>query len=792
VKPGEVFSVRPWSVVQQGFELDALGWTESLFALSNGHIGLRGNLDEGEPVETPGSYLSGFYETHPLPYAESAYGNPEAGETLVNVTNGKLIRLLVEDEPFDLRYGQIRAHERELDLRAGVLRRTDEWISPAGAAVRVQSTRLVSFVQRAVAAICYEIEPLGGSARIVVQSELVANEPIDGDSGESVEQRAASDPRVAAALAEPLMAEFQANEGLRAELVHTTRRSGLRIGAGMDHVLEAPDGFSTDCDVESDLARVTIAGLLEAGQRLRLVKLIGYGWSARRSRAALRDQVIGALAEARHAGWEQLCRAQRRYLDEFWERCDVEIDGDEALQQAVRFCLFQVLQATARAEQRAIPAKGLTGSGYDGHTFWDTEAYTLPALIYTLPHAARDALRWRHGTLDQARERARVLGVGGATFPWRTISGQECSGYWPASTAAFHLDAAVADAVRRYFHATEDCEFARQEGIELLVETARMWRSLGHHDGRGAFRIDGVTGPDEYTALVNNNVYTNLMAARNLEVAADAAARLPERARELEVDDEEIAGWRDAASSIYIPSDPELGITPQCDGFTHLRPWDFEHTDHAAYPLLLHFHNYLLYSSQVVKQADLVMALYVCPERFSAEQKRRDFDFYEGITVRDSSLSAAIQAIVAAEVGHLSMAWDLFTETALMDLQDLATNTEQGIHLAASAGAWLAVAAGFGGLRDGPPLSFAPKLPSRVRRMSFGMVYREARLRVSFDQQQARYALQAEKPLEIVHHGKRATLAPGQTTKLPLPRVEPQAQPPQPPGRESGRRHPRS
>ena len=245
---------------------------------------------------------------------------------------------------------------------------------------------------------------------------------------------------------------------------------------------------------------------------------------------------MAALAEARHTGWDGLLESQRAYLDDFWNRADVELDGDIELQQAIRFALFHTLQAGARAEQRAIGAKGLTGPGYDGHTFWDTERFVLPVLTYTAPRAAADALRWRHSTLELARERAHQLGLEGAAFPWRTIRGQECSGYWPAGTAAFHIGADIADAVVRYQNATGDDAFERGPGLELLVETARFWRSLGHHDAQGRFRIDGVTGPDEYSAIADNNVYTNLMAQRNLRSprptrSAPSAARRRSRRR---------------------------------------------------------------------------------------------------------------------------------------------------------------------------------------------------------------------------------------------------------------------
>jgi len=606
MNPG-VFAVEPWRVREDGMHLDLLAETESIFALSNGHVGVRGNLDEGEPNAIPGTYLNGFYEDVPLPYAELGFGYPEEGQTLIDVTNGKVIRLLVDDEPFDIRYGTLGRHERVLDLRDGVLRREVEWLSPAGQAVRVRSTRLVSFVQRAVLAIHYEVEPLEESARIVVQSGLVTNEPVPIDT---------DDPRAARALSAPLVPEHQASGRLDAALGHRTRVSGLRMTAAMDHRVEGPERTVTSLELEPDLARLSVSTELEPGQKLRVVKFVAYGWSGNRTTPAVRDQVDAALAAATRTGWDGLLAGQREYLDDFWDHADVEIDGDDALQQAVRFSAFQVLQASARAEQRAIPAKGLTGRGYDGHSFWDTEAYSLRMLTYTVPESARDALLWRHSTLDLAKTRAAHLGLHGATFPWRTIAGEECSGYWPAGTAGMHVNADIADAVRRYVSATEDQEFEATAGFDLLVETARLWCSVGHHDSEGAFRIDGVTGPDEYSALADNNVFTNLMAARNLRAAADAASAHPHEAREHGVDDAHIASWRRAAETMAIPYDAVLGVTAQAEGFTRYRDWDFATVESDGYPLLLHYPYFSLYASQVVKQADLVFALYACGDQF--------------------------------------------------------------------------------------------------------------------------------------------------------------------------------
>jgi alpha,alpha-trehalose phosphorylase len=775
------FSVEPWSVREARLDLDLLARTESLFALANGHIGLRANLDEGEPYAIPGTYLNSFYELRPLPYPEIGYGFPESGQTLLNVTNGKIIRLLVDDEPFDVRYGRLLAHERVLDLRAGVLRRRAEWRSPAGAVVRISSTRLVSLVQRSAAAILYEVEPLEAPLRVVVQSELVANEPGPPQ---------ADDPRAAAALESPLQPEHFYDHGLRVGLAHSTRRSRLTMAAAMDHVVEGPEGTESFAESSPEVGRVTVASDLEPGQRLRLIKFLAYGWSSQRSLSALRDQAAGALAEARHTGWEGLLAGQRDYLDAFWRSADVELEGDTELQQAVRFALFHTLQAGARAEQRAVAVKGLTGPGYDGHAFWDTERFVLPVLTYTAPGAAADALRWRHATLDLARERARQLGLAGAAFPWRTIRGQETSSYWPAGTAAFHINADIADAVRRYYAATGDDDFDCEAGLELLVETARLWRSLGHHDREGRFRIDGVTGPDEYSAIGDNNVYTNLVAQANLVAAADAVARHPRRAAALGADLEEAAAWRDAAQDMVIPWDDELGIHPQSEGFTNHEIWDFDNTGPDQYPLLLHFPYFDLYRKQVVKQADLVLALHWRGDAFTAEQKARNFAYYEALTVRDSSLSACTQAVIAAEVGHLELAYDYFGEAALMDLHDLAKNTRDGIHIASLAGAWLVVAAGFGGMRDhGGALTFAPRLPSRLQRLSFGLIFRGTQLRIEVTKSDATYTVLEGAPLEIAHHGDAFTVSASAavTKRIPPLAVEGPA-PTQPPGRVPQRR----
>jgi alpha,alpha-trehalose phosphorylase len=777
----EGFTTEPWAVREHALDLDLLGQTESIFALSNGHIGWRANLDEGEPHVLSGSYLNAVYEEIPLPYAETAYGYPEAGQTIVNVTDGKIIRLLVDDEPFDIRYGKLLSHERVLDLKAGVLRRTLEWESPTHHVIRVRSTRLVSLVHRALAAILYEVKPVDGPADFVIQSELVANEPVD-----DMDQR---DPRAAAAVAAPLSSKLSRHDGRRAVLIHSTKKSLLTVAAGMDHLIDGPRGTEVTSESGDDNARVTVTTRLARGQRLSLVKFVAYGWSSQRSTPALSSQIEGALAAALEHGWKGLAAAQRDYLSEFWARADVELTGDKQVQQGIRFAMFHVLQSAARAEQRAIPAKGLTGPGYDGHTFWDSETFVLPVLSYTAPDAAADILRWRFQILDLARKRARDLGLKGAAFPWRTIHGEECSGYWPASTAAFHINADIADGVLRYVTATNDSQFEQTVGVELLVETARLWISLGHHDRNGHFRIDGVTGPDEYSAVADNNLYTNLMAQRNLLAAADAVGRHRAVADRLKVRTAEVKAWRKAAAQMFIAYDQALEVHQQASGFTHHERWDFSRTKPDQYPLFLHFPYFDLYRKQVVKQADLVLAMHLRGDAFTDAQKARNFAYYEAITVRDSSLSSCTQSIIAAEVGHLQLAHDYLGEAALMDLNDLEHNVRDGVHIGSLAGAWLAVVHGFGGMRHhGDSLGFAPRLPPRIQRLTFRVTFLDRLLKVTVNRSRVTYTMVRGKPLAFDHYGTQLRLTTRRPVVLPVPSIRALPEPTQPPGRAPARR----
>jgi alpha,alpha-trehalose phosphorylase len=663
------------------------------------------------------------------------------------------VRLFVDGHALDVREGELLGHERTLDMRAGTLRRELRWRSPGGEVVDVESERLVSFRHRTAAAIRYAVRPVDRGVDVVVQSALVANVqqplgPRDLDTKDL--------------LRHPLEALDHRASGDRLTLLHRTRRTGFVLGAAAEHEVSAPRGVQVHSESEEDAARFTVAVRLEPGEELVLVKYLGYAWSEHRALPAVRDEVAAAVTAAHAAGWDGLVADQRAILDEFWEHADVEVDGDPELQQGVRFALWHLLQATDRAEGRAVAGKALTGTGYEGHAFWDTEMFVLHVMSALRPHVSRDALMWRYVTLDKARARATQLDLRGAAFPWRSIAGEECSGYWPAGTAAFHVNAAVAEAVIRYVDTTEDEEFARTVGLELLVETARLWASLGHTTGDGVFHLFGVTGPDEYSAVCDDNVYTNLMAQRNLRGAAHWAGRFPDEAAGLGVDDDERRHWLGVADAMAVPYDADLGVHPQAAGFTDQPVWDFDAMTEDSYPLHSHFPYFQLYRKQVSKQADLVLAMFARGDAFTDEQKARNFDYYERVTVRDSSLSACVQAVLAAEVGHLDLAHDYVVESALADLRDADHDSGDGLHLAALAGVWIALVAGFGGLRqiDGR-LEFRPALPDGLTRLAFRLGFHGRRLRVTVRPDAATYEVLSGDPLRIHHEGEEIEPAVG-------------------------------
>ncbi|MGY1681320.1 glycoside hydrolase family 65 protein [Geodermatophilus sp. SYSU D01176] len=770
-----IFDTAPWLVRESHVDPETLAVAESVFSLSNGYVGIRGTLDEVEPSTMRGTYLSGVHETHPLSYPEDGYGNPEEGQAMVTVADGTPLRLLVDGIPLDVREVRPQVHERTLDLRAGTLDRRVRWTTPSGTTMEVSSRRLVSLAERSVCAVRYEVRVLDGSAHVVVRSELAAGEVtptgVDND-----------DPRVAACLDQPFEPRAQIGNANGGALVERTRRSGITVAAAVTH---AVDGGRVSTHVDEQHVVTTVAAGLGAGESLTVVKVVGYGWSYDAGSDSVLGEASAAVSSALDLGWEGLLAGQRAVLDELWATADVEADGDPELQQALRYAVFQLFCSAACISRAPVGAKGLTGTGYSGHTFWDVEGFVVPALTLLRPDAAARLLRWRAATLDLARERAGTLGLEGACFAWRTISGREVSAYWPASTAAMHVNADISRAFWLYQNATGE-DLDTLGGLAVLIETARLWMSIGHEDAAGGWHLFGMTGPDEYTGVVDDNVFTNLMARANLRRAADACQRLEARASELGVDHAETSAWRSAADAVHVPWDEGLGVHPMNANFTAYEEWRFE-DQRGSYPVQEHQHYATFYRRQVLKQADLVQALWWCRDDFTADEVARDLDYYEARTVRDSSLSAAVQAVVCAQAQHPDLALRYLREAALVDLRDVHGGTAQGLHLASVGGAWLAFVAGLGGLReDHEDLEIAPLLPSSLSRTAYSVTWRGRLLRIETTREGTTITLaRGEGPVTVIVDGVPVQVAAAVPAHAPLRAPTPLLdEPGQPVGRE--------
>lgn len=749
-------------VLEERLEPAELGQKESVFTLGNGSLGFRGDFEEGYPGATEGIYINGFYETSPIRYGEIAYGYARNGQTMLNLANAKRVRIFLDEEEVCLARGEVQKYRRALCMRSGTLTREFEWRSPQGRKVHVRFERMVSLSMGDVGYICCEIEPLEGVKRLRIESAIDA---------QTANQSSGGDPRVGSCVERNALRTLKREaEEDRCLLVQATGNSALAYACAVRNHVEANVPVEAAWHSSGDEACCVYS--CEAG-RFILEKWIAYAHGATGEASALARRAQAQAARACKAGAAYLRQTQCLCLEKFWQNVGLELEGDAALLQGLRFSLFQVFQSVGRDGKTNASSKGLSGEGYEGHYFWDTETYIFPFCLYTMPDIARALLSYRYSILPQARARARELGHStGALFPWRTINGEECSAYYPAGTAQYHINADIANAVVQYARVTADEAFMWECGVEILIETARLWLDLGFYSDEkgGLFCIEGVTGPDEYNVLVNNNCYTNLMAAMNMEQAAQWVAameqRVPERAERLfariGLQREEPVLWRAAAGHMYLPYDEKKGIYLQDDAFCERLPWPIETIPKEHFPLLLHYHPLVIYRHQVCKQADLILALFLRGECFTLEQKRKIFDFYEPLTTHDSSLSKAVFSIVANEVGYREKAYRFFEGAARLDLEDGQGNSRDGLHMANMAGTWLSIVYGFAGMREKEQtLSFRPALPDAWKKLAFCVCFRGRRLQVSLEKNKTVYQLTEGLDLTILHHGERLRLIEG-------------------------------
>ena len=560
----------------------------------------------------------------------------------------------------------------------------------------------------------------------------------------------------------------------------TTKGSHLSVACGSVHELWCDGQTVTNVNWMAEegemdtISRVSLSA--KEGKCVTLDKFICYSTSLDMEKEKLEAFVQDELAAAKSEGYEKLKEQQKNYMQDFWKAADVEIKGNEELQQGLHFNLFHIIQSAGRDGKTGMGAKGLSGEGYEGHYFWDTEMYVLPVLIFTEPETARKLLDYRYATLPQARDRARILGhMKGALYPWRTINGEEASTYYPLGTAQYHINADISYALSLYLQVTGDVEYLKEKGAEILIETARVWADVGSFAEckGGKYCICDVTGPDEYNVLVDNNFYTKLMARENLRDAVRAVEYLKEHAQEdlkrleekLDFSVKELELWREIIEKMYFPYDEKRQVYPMDDGFMMRKPWDENKIPPEKRAWLYeNYHPLFIMRHRMSKQADAILGMYLHNDLFTEEEIRRNYDFYQEVTLHHSSLSTCIFGIVACDIGYLDEAYKYFSQSARMDLDDYHNNFYAGIHAANMAGTWQAIVNGFAGVRcQNGVLKFKPTIPKEWEEYAFRLRFKGALLEVRITKDEAEFTLLEGGEISFTVRGKEVVLKSGET-----------------------------
>lgn len=749
-----------WKLTNSDLNNDQLLLNESLLSLGNGYLGVRGNFEEGyqETFDSiRGTYINAFHDETEITYGEKLFGFPEIQQKILNIIDGQTVRIYIDDELFSMFEGEILHFERNLYMDKGYAERIIHWQSPQGKRVNFHFKRLVSFVTRELFALEVAVEPISPVDTIKIVSLT------DGDVANFTD---ASDPRVASGHAKRLHVTEVRKDDEFSIVKNKTFATELEVACVTSSRIKA---VSFDYH-HSLLEHGTEEHYNCAGDNVvQFTKYNVYTDTLRHGEGVLEE---GLAIQQLLAGqdFDELLAEQKGYLDLFWKHADVEIVGDAAVQEGIRFNLYQLLQSVGKDPYSNISAKGLSGEGYEGHYFWDTEIYMFPVFLMTNPELAKNLLIHRFTLLDSARERARTMGhQQGALFPWRTITGPESSAFFPAGTAQYHISADIAYSYTQYYMATQDREFLKDYMAEMLFETARLWIDAGHMLD-GEFRIDSVTGPDEYTCVVNNNYYTNAMAKHNLIWAAKVYGLLDEQdsdslkelADRLKLAESEVEEWLEAGEHMFLPYDEKLKISAQDDSFLQKARWDLANTPKEKFPLLLNYHPLTLYRYQVCKQADTVLAHFLLEDEQDLETIKNSYDYYEEITTHDSSLSTCVFSIMASKLGYKQRAYDYFKETARLDLENTHGNTKDGLHMANMGGTWLAMVFGFAGLRlKEEGLSLSPFLPDEWQSFNFRLRYQGRLIHIFVKQNGVSYELLEGEGLAIKHNGEALLIEPG-------------------------------
>ncbi|MDF2820453.1 MAG: family 65 glycosyl hydrolase [Clostridiales bacterium] len=734
---------------------DELVLNETVFHNANGYIGIRSNFEEGYPEgfdSIRGSYINGFYDFAEMKQAEKLFGLVEEKQTMLNVADSQTIRIILDDEEFNMFEGTTLESKRWLDMANGYTGRKIVWRSPNGKIVEIVIKRMTSFYQLSLFTIEYSVTALNFDGEVRFVSSHI---------GEVMNYSNPNDPRVAGESFKHLLPTVAKIEEGASYLTSHTSRSGLSVCTGVKNILSKECSMHTSIEEHSSTS--TFDTSIVKNETIVLTKYTVFSDSIRHKDCE--SHAMKEMEMALSVSLATIYGYQTEYLNKYWDNCFLDIDGDDDLSLAVSYNMYQLIQSVGKDEYSNIAAKGLSGEGYEGHYFWDTEMYIQPFFTLTNPSVAKNLIEHRYTILEAARDNAKILGhKKGALYPWRTIMGKECSGYFPSGSAQYHINGDIAYSVISYYLATKDIDFIASKGAEIIFETARLWIDAGNfYNGR--FRINEVTGPDEYTCMVDNNYYTNASAQYNLQWASNfyyllkSTGKLCAIESKINLTEYEVKEFERAANFMYLPFDDKLKINPQDDSFLSKAVWDIENTPKDKFPLLLHYHPLYLYRHQVCKQADTVLAHFIFEDAQSLDTIHNSFKYYEKVTTHDSSLSTCIFSIVASKLGLEDEAYGYFGDSAKLDLFNTHKNTKDGIHTANMGGSYMAIVYGFAGLRlKESGLYFAPTLPKIWTGYRFKVNFEGSQINVQVKENQSTFTLINGSKKQIYVYGKEYEL----------------------------------
>lgn len=752
-----LFDIDPWKIKTTSLDKQNKRLQESITSIGNGYMGMRGNFEEGYSGDTHiGTYLAGVWYPDKTRVGWWKIGYPEYFGKVINATNFIPVEIFVNEEKIDLAIDAVKDFTLSLDMQEGILRRSYVW-SKEELEIKFLFKRYVSIVQKELAVIEVKAEVLKGSANIRFDSYL------DGD----VENEDSN-------YEEKFWIERQRNSNVKSYLTTDTIENPFgteqfTVTTMMQNLVEG--NVDRETRDQHMLVGETITFELAAGEEALVSKLV----TVVTSRDIIAEQQVQqaeTLLDAAVAkGIEQLEAEHIAAWAGRWSKADVNIEGDDESQQGVRFNIFQLFSTYYGNDSRLnIGPKGFTGEKYGGATYWDTEAFILPMYLSTSDkEVTEQLLDYRYNQLKGAYHNAQQQGLKGALYPMVTFNGIESHNEWEITFEEIHRNGTIAYAIYNYTNYTGDDTFLKQKGIEVLVGISRFWADRVHFSKRNnSYMIHGVTGPNEYENNINNNWYTNKMAAWTLQYTLESLTKASsEKKEELRVDEEELSHWEDIIQQMYYPYDEELGVFIQHDTFLDKDLQTVDSLSPEERPINQNWSWDKILRSPFIKQADVLQGLYYLNHEFTMEEKERNFNFYEPMTVHESSLSPAIHAILAAELGKEEKAVEFYARTARLDLDNYNNDTEDGLHITSMSGGWLAIVQGFAGMRTAnEELSFKPFCPPNWMSYSFLVKYRNRLLEIQVTKDSATVQLKEGKPLEIKLYDKKELLKTSITSSI--------------------------